>query len=416
MDKSDSQWSDPQEEDLRWVRWIGLRTDFVNAMFKAAKHKSDDGSIDPMCIKKVCCADLVEIAPAVGITLFHLDDEDDDAPIHSTLSYMNSEQALATELMRDALSMLKYMYWGRDLARKDPFDGYLEVPRFTAQLMGNEYFNQGWSKNEPHPRRAPNREEYLRDFVYALAMAAFPDRYLNSLYQSNSDALGQKTSETSALEFKKSKFNDIMSGYGLVPPKLTDGMYKGIDLETLDTKKFGDNEHQWLPIAAYDLEMGMKEASLAKYWESSGRWDAFEFFERSNGYSTFHGMIVSSAVMFVNQQTSNDQSNDFLQVFNECIYPVLDETPTLPGVMVVVSTYRGIAYILSGDRETWDEYAPISRVLGPIPASMGIVGVWRDYDKSRYTPRNIDDIVMMRNPIVSAAGRYLKECLRLIPD
>jgi hypothetical protein len=84
--------------------------------------------------------------------------------------------------------------------------------------------------------------------------------------------------------------------------------------------------------------------------------------------------------------------------------------------MVVVSTYRNDAYILSEDQDTWDEYAPISRVLGPLPAGMGIVGVWRGYDKSRYTPRSIDDIVKMRNPIVSAAGKYLKECLRLLPE
>jgi hypothetical protein len=412
VDKSELWGSDPDLEDLRCIRWIGLRMDFVNAMFKAAKHKSANGSVDPMCNKKTCCAELVEIAPAIGISLFYLD-EDDDATVHPELSYVNSDQAQATEVMRDALSMLKYMYWGRDLARKNPFQGYLEVPRFIGQLMGNKYFNNGWSKDEQHPRRSPNREEYLRDFVYALASAAFPDRYFNSLYGSNLNAIDSDATDSDA---KILKFNAIFSARGFIPPKLTDGMYERIDLETLATSHFGDGENQWRPLAGYGLEFGMEDASLEKYWDTPGRWDAFEFFERSNGYTTFQGMIASSAVMFVNQQTAENELHEFMPLFNEFIYPVLGETPTLPGVMVVVSTYRNDAYILSEDQDAWDEYAPISRVLGPLPAGMGIVGVWRGYDKSRYTPRSIDDIIKMRNPIVSAAGRYLKECLRLLPE
>jgi len=160
----------------------------------------------------------------------------------------------------------------------------------------------------------------------------------------------------------------------------------------------------------------MTDASLAKYWETPGRWDAFEFFERSNGYTTFHGMIASTGVIFLNQQTFDEQLNDFMKVYNEIIYPILDVTPAILGVMVVMSTYRNAAYILSADESTWDEYAPTTRVLGPIPDGMGIVGVWRGYDKDRYTPRSLDDIAKMRHPVVSAAARYLKECLLLSPD
>ena len=409
MENLDERWLDPQAADLRWIRWTGLRMDFVNAMFKAANHKSDDGSVDPMCNKKSCCADLVEIAPAIGISLFSQyedDDDDDDATVHSTMSYVNSRQAQSTEVMRDALSMLKYMYWGRDLSRKNPFEGYLEAPRFIAHLMSNEYFNAGWSKDQAHPRRVPNRDEYVRDFVYALASAAFPDRYLDTLYAANSDPLGSK----------KSEFNSVFTNLGLIPPNLTESMYEDIDLETLATRQFGTGENQWLPGASYGLEFGMTDASLAKYWETPGRWDAFEFFERSNGYSTCHGMIASTGVIFLNQQTFDEQLNDFMKVYNEIIYPILDVTPAILGVMVVMSTYRNAAYILSADESTWDEYAPTTRVLGPIPDGMGIVGVWRGYDKDRYTPRSLDDIAKMRHPVVSAAARYLKECLLLSPD
>jgi len=269
VENLDERWLDPQAADLRWIRWTGLRMDFVNAMFKAANHKSDNGSVDPMCNKKSCCADLVEIAPAIGISLFSQYEDDDDALVQSTMSYMNSRQAQPTEVMRDALSMLKYMYWGRDLSRKNPFEGYLEAPRFIAQLMSNEYFNAGWSKDQAHPRQVPSRDEYVRDFVYALASAAFPDIYLNTLYDRDSNPL----------ETKRSKFETLLNNFGIVPPKLTDGMYEGLDLESLSTRHFGDEENQWLPGASYGLEFGMTDASLAKYWETPGRWDAFEFFE-----------------------------------------------------------------------------------------------------------------------------------------
>lgn len=405
MDHIDERWLDPQKTDLRWIRWTGLRMDFVDAMFKAAKHKSDDGSIDPMCNKKSCCADLVEIAPAVGISLFFMDN-DDSAIVHASMDYMNSRQAQPTDVMRDALSMLKYMYWGRDLSRSNPFEGYLEAPRFIAQLMGNDYFNAGWSKNQEHPRQVPNRDEYVRDFVYALAYAAFPDTYLNSLYEV----------DLNPIEVKKNEFEKTFNEFGLIAPLLTDRMYEDLDLDSLTTSQFGHDENKWSIGASYLLELGMKDASLEKYWETPRRWDAFEFFERSNGYSTCHGMIVSSPAVFVNQQTFSQQTNELMAAFNEYMAPVLDVTPTIPGAMVIVSTFRSSAYILSAAEETWDEYAPSNKVFGPIPSGMGIVGVWRNYDKDRYTPRNLDEIAKMRNPFVSAAAMYLKECLRVFPE
>lgn len=218
------------------------------------------------------------------------------------------------------------------------------------------------------------------------------------------------------MDEKQSAFNVMFTSAELVPPKLTDAMWDDLDVDLLHTSHFGDGTDKWLPGASYGLEFGMADATLEKYWETPRRWNAFEYFERSNGYTTSCGLIASSEVMFINQQCAADQLNHCMNAYNEFIFPIFEVTPTIPGVIVVMSTYRDDAYILSAESGTWDEYAPMTRVLGPIPPYMGIVGVWRGYDENRYTPRSLDDIAAMRNPMVSAAGKYLKECLRLFPS
>jgi hypothetical protein len=80
--------------------------------------------------------------------------------------------------------------------------------------------------------------------------------------------------------------------------------------------------------------------------------------------------------------------------------------------MVVFSDYRGDAYIVSSVEASWDEYAPMGAVLGPLPEGFGIVGVWTNYDEARYTPRSFDEIIDADwSDQITAGAKYLRDCL-----
>lgn len=177
----------------------------------------------------------------------------------------------------------------------------------------------------------------------------------------------------------------------------------------------------WSPEAAYGLQFGIDDesgrtASLRDYWEgcASAPW-AFDYFERSNGYSTSIGLIARSPGLFVSQQASGSASSDRLMgAFNRNLVPVLEDTLAEGAAMVVYSQYRQDAYILSSVEESWDEYAPLSRVLAPIPEGWGIVGTWSNFDEDRYSPRGLDLIASENYSVqITACARYLRDCLAL---
>ena len=101
--------------------------------------------------------------------------------------------------------------------------------------------------------------------------------------------------------------------------------------------------------------------------------------------------------------------------FNEYLSPVLERAGSNGAAMVVFSDYRGDAYIVSSVEASWDEYAPMSAVLGPLPEGFGIVGVWMNFDEARYTPRSFDDVINANwSEQITASAKYLRDCLAAV--
>lgn len=402
MSKRFDTFDNDRSRDWERVRWDGLRYDFAEGLIQAATHHAPQPH--HLCTG-ACCDDLLKLCPVVGVKpCVEFDDS-----IEPGLSYELREDI--TFEMESAMMMLSGFHEGKRFASKEPFRGYMEVPEFVGDILATPYFADKWSTDEFQLDGRPSFETYMRDLAYAFVTVAFPDWYLRdrvgryfSTQQFLEPGLGQK------LRHFISKFTD--SGY--IAPLMTERMLEGLDLDGMCTRHFGDGEEQWFYGAAYGLEFGMKDASLEKYWETPSRWDAFEYFERSNGYSTSCGLVVSTGGVFFNQQCSLDELNHCMNAYNKFMFPVIEETPTIPGVMVVFSSYRNDAYIISAEPSTWDEYAPQNRILGPIPAEMDIVGVWRGYDPRRYTPPSLDELAGAQNPFVSAAARYMRECLSIL--
>ncbi len=70
---------------------------------------------------------------------------------------------------------------------------------------------------------------------------------------------------------------------------------------------------------------------------------------------------------------------------------------------------------MSSVQGSWDEYAPMSAVLGPLPKGFGIVGVWAGFDERRYTPRSFDDIIEADwSEQITASAKYLRDCLAAV--
>lgn len=186
------------------------------------------------------------------------------------------------------------------------------------------------------------------------------------------------------------------------------------------TEHFGAHEEvgKWSDVAGYHLGMGMEDASLRRYWDDFPSIpDAFGYSERSNGYGgAGMGFIARAVGLFVSQQAwdngTNGRWNACTDSFNKNLAPVLEKSPSSGAAMVVFSDYRGDAYIVSSVEASWDEYAPMSSVLGPLPHGFGIVGVWTNYDEARYTPRSFDEIINANwSEQITASARYLRECL-----
>jgi hypothetical protein len=188
------------------------------------------------------------------------------------------------------------------------------------------------------------------------------------------------------------------------------------------TEHFGSNEDdgKWSDIAGYHLGLGMEDASLRRYWEDFPSIpDAFVYSERGNGYGTGMGFVARSSGFFVSQQVWEDDEskkwNLCTKSFNENLASILEKSSSSGAAMVVFSDYRGDSYIVSSVEKSWDEYAPMSAVHGPLPEGFGIVGVWTNYDEARYTPRAFDDVIDADwSEQITASARYLRDCLAAV--
>lgn len=175
----------------------------------------------------------------------------------------------------------------------------------------------------------------------------------------------------------------------------------------------------WDPVAAYGLEFGVPDkadrvASLKDYWGGceSAPW-AFDYFERSNGYSVMIGLIARSPGLFISQQTLTGESFEkSIRSFNIHISPILGNDSAQGASIVVYSRYRGDAYILSCEEDSWDESAPSRRILKPIPENWGIVWTGMRAGDAQYKPRGLDEIASAGySAQISACANCLKDCL-----
>ena len=182
----------------------------------------------------------------------------------------------------------------------------------------------------------------------------------------------------------------------------------------------GDSGSRWSVVAGYGLEFGMEDASLARYWEDLP-WipDAFVYYVRGNQVGSGTGFVARSTGLFVSQQVwdsrPDNQWNVCTESFNKHLAPLLEKCGVSGAAMVVFSSYRGDAYIVSSVESSWDEYASVRDVLGPLPEGFGIVGVWSGYDKNRYTPRSLDDVIEANwSEQITASAKYLRDCLEIV--
>ena len=377
-----------------WIEWVTLRAQMVDALFLAATHDSDDGQADPSCTSFECCLPLAKLADRCGI---ELGGKDDNRPFR----YADRYDEGTTSEMRDGLSILSVFYMFKSLAEQNVFEGFLEVPKAVGDIIHSDYF-RGLEQRMNNGEDLVER--YNREIVHALVELAFPDEFLEHVDPLNVENVPGP--------HNYARFVRILSDAGYETPTLTDGMVA--DLSSDFQAGMG---RVWDPLAPYMLDAAFNsevdgQSGLDLYWNDllTIPW-TFAYAERSNGYSTFMSFLVREWGVFLSQQMFDGTWNAATRAYNTHMAPIIEPGHD-DGIMVIFSEFRGDAYIVSTIEESWDEYAPHSRVLEPVPAGFGIVGVWSGYEENRYMPRPLDEII--RNNYsnrITAAARYLRDCL-----
>ena len=154
----------------------------------------------------------------------------------------------------------------------------------------------------------------------------------------------------------------------------------------LGTSHFAENGI-FDPIAAYGIEFGRREEdaglsgiSLKEYVE---RWphkpEFFQYFERSNGYSNFAGILFRNHNIFVSMQWTTGQGLDshYINTINNLINSNQVQGEILgTKTIIVYSEYRQEAYIATQDESLWSPTQDLDRVLEPLPDGYGVFGNW----------------------------------------
>jgi hypothetical protein len=322
--------------------------------------------------------------------------------------------------------------------KDDPLDGYLEVPRVVGEVVHSSYFSPRRHADAANIKDEPS--DYRRELLYAFAEIAIPDGFLRAVvgHLQNSQQLRQLGLRSLDSELAEEGipgekgFSILCDGFhanGYVAPRIAPAMMSGV----LRGGSFTSG--LWPPHAPYGFEMGVAPRNggrgatrgLRRYAEHFPDVTAsFDYCERGNGYGTGMCFIARSGPLFVSQRCwqshlgSDDAKepwNSCTQAFNDCLESLREENPHADcETMVVYSSFDSKAYIVSSIRDAWDEYAPVSRVFNPLPSGFGVVGVWDGFDRSRYAPRSIDRVIAANfSPTVTAAARYLRDCLRSVP-
>lgn len=400
-------------QDFSWVRWDRLRWQFVEAMITATQHTQVPRE---MCTCPFCI-DLARLLSVVGL----------ETTEGGYLDFRSELEESVTLTMRDGMSMVStYIKFGSG----DPLEGFMEVPESVGEVIHSEYFSRGGANSDVHSSHEP--VDTTRELLYAFTSLAFPNEFLELVHRFRSvDGHNFGVNEivlagTDAYAELRRAFDD----HGYVSPNLSSSIVEHLSMEPHCampcTEQFilGDSESGWSELAGYGLEFGMNDASLQKYWEGFPSIpDAFCYTERNNGYHLAMGIVCRSDGFFVSQQvgmsteaeSNRDLWNHCTRAFNQHLAPVLQKARPDGVAMVVFSNYRDSAYIVSSVESSWDEYASVRDVLGPLPEGFGIVGVWSGYDKNRYTPRSLDDVIEANwSEQITASAKYLRDCLKIV--
>lgn len=416
-------------EDFSWIRWDRMRWDFVDLLISAAaQHTERPRSVS--CEGHDSCREIEKSLPRFGVES-HLSDDGR----YRRLDHREDLMSLVTSGMRDGLMMVaQYIEWGSG----HPLEGAMEVPFEIGRIINSPYFTVSHrdDKLAPHVSDEPSGE--IREMLYAFVKLAFPDEFLLqvALMRSAQLDLEKELRILKGVEAFNEMLQIMESGISVAPELEKDLIpFLSVDPESnsIWTEQFSSDfkPHNWKLGAGHDLELGMEDASLLHYWEDwpTIPW-AFEYSQTSyddgSRYGDICGFIVRGHGLFVSQQAFADSNawtvcmrgfnwNTYTQSFNDHLAPVIASSGQNGAAMVVFSDYRGDAYIVSSVEASWDEYAPMSAVLGPLPHGFGIVGVWTNYDEARYTPRSFDEIINANwSDQITASARYLRDCLAAV--
>ena len=411
-----------KNEDFSGIRWDRMRWELVDLLIAVAEEHVDRPRALPCKLHESCVA-LEKSFPVFGMEIY----EDDDGQFRR-IDHQEDLKSVVTSAMRDGMMMVApYVEWGSG----HPLEGAMEVPYEVGRIVHSLYFTS-WERNTtdegaPHVSDKPSDE--IRELLYAFVKLAFPDDFMAAVHQRNSDTpqtIGGALDEVPFGWDANARLMQLFESAGYVAPLLSTQIIEGLRVfphgSLAMTHHFGSDESEgkWSDIAGYHLGLGMEDASLRRYWEDFPLIpDAFVYSERGNGYGTGMGFIARSSGLFVSQQVWESDGSQMWNLctnsFNSNLTPVLEKSSAAGAGMVVFSDYRGDAYIVSSVERSWDEYAPMRAVQGPLPEGFGIVGVWTNYDEARYTPRAFDEIINADwSEQITASAKYLRDCLAAV--
>jgi len=402
-----------------WVRWDRMRWDFVNSLMKTVKAHSD-ATERLTCTNPKCCLGFIESFSNFGIEICR-----DDSGVPIRLDFMLSLYTLVKNKMQDGMVMVSdYLLYGNG----HPLEGAMEVPMAVGEVIHSEYFSRGAQDHaDVHFTQKPADE--IRELLYAFVHLTFPNEWL--LLNHKQNLANHHNSSVKDLPFgwdANARMAQLFEAAGYEAPllsvKVVEDLISDEDGSYARTSHFSFDEDSdsWNAIAGYHLGLAMSDASLDRYWNDfPERPDAFVYSEHGNQAGTGMGFVFKSPTLFVSQQVwesgANGLWNRCTQSFNKHLASLLNESNSSDSAMVVFSDYREDAYIVSSVEESWDEYSPMSAVMGPLPKGFGIVGVWTNYEESRYTPHPLDDVIRANwSAEITACARYLKDCLEAVAE
>ncbi len=417
-------------EKFSWIRWDRMRWDLVDLMVSsAAQHVDRERSF--LCTGHSCCIDMQKLSTLFG---FEIQSNTQDESF-GHIGYREDLYELTTSEMRDGMMMVSnYIRWGSG----HPLRGHSEVPWEVGRIVHSPYFTNLHPDDSSALHVSDEPSDEIRELLYAFVKLAFPNEFLLQVALMRGAQLDRE--ELSRTLKGVEAFDEMVrimeSGISVAPELEKDLIpFLSVDLasDAIWTEQFSlDFEpHNWKLGAGHDLELGMEDASLLHYWEDwpTIPW-AFECsqsrYDVGSRWGDICGFIVRGHGLFVSQQTFSDSNawticmrgfnwNTYTQSFNDHLAPVIASSSQNGSAMVVFSDFRGDAYIVSSVEASWDEYAPMSAVLGPLPHGFGIVGVWTNYDEARYTPRSLDEIINANwSEQITASAKYLRDCLAAV--